>query len=73
MTASESDSAESAVESGGFAQDPLLTAEGGIEKSFGRGWWPRRNRTPVLRGAQLVLHPGEVVAWSGRTVRASRR
>ncbi|UGQ42005.1 ABC transporter ATP-binding protein [Rhodococcus aetherivorans] len=61
MAASESGSPESTADS---AQSSLLAADG-IEKSFGRGWWPRRHRTPVLRGAQLVLHPGEVVGLAG--------
>ena len=43
---------------------PLLTAEG-IVKSFRRGWWPRRRRLPVLRGAGLQLGPGEVVGLVG--------
>jgi ABC-2 type transport system ATP-binding protein len=42
----------------------LLTAEG-IEKSFRRGWWPRRRHLPVLRGADLDLGAGEVVGLVG--------
>lgn len=42
----------------------LLTAHG-IEKSFRRGWWPRRRRLPVLRGADLDLAAGEVVGLVG--------
>ncbi|MGJ5670991.1 ABC transporter ATP-binding protein [Rhodococcus aetherivorans] len=61
MAASESGSPESTADS---AQSSLLAADG-IEKSFGRGWWPRRHRTPVLRGADLVLRPGEVVGLAG--------
>lgn len=45
-------------------QTPLLVADG-IEKSFHRGWWPARHRTWVLRGAELVLGPGEVVGLAG--------
>jgi ABC-2 type transport system ATP-binding protein len=42
----------------------LLEARG-IEKSFGRGWWPRRRHLPVLRGADLDLGEGEVVGLVG--------
>jgi ABC-type multidrug transport system ATPase subunit len=42
----------------------VLTAEG-IEKSFRRGWWPRRRYLPVLRGADLELGAGEVVGLVG--------
>ena len=42
----------------------LLTAEG-IEKSFRRGWWPRRRHLPVLRGADIQLGAGEVVGLVG--------
>jgi len=44
--------------------DRLLIAEG-IEKSFRRGWWPRRRRLSVLRGADLDLAAGEVVGLVG--------
>ena len=64
MSAPEAGSAESVGGSGGSTQAPLLTAEG-VEKSFGRGWGPRRHRTAVLRGAELELHPGEVVGLVG--------
>ncbi len=37
----------------------------GIEKSYRRGLWPARHRTAVLRGADLTLHPGEVVGLVG--------
>jgi len=36
-----------------------------VAKSFRRGVWPRRQRRPVLRGANLTLHPGEVVGLVG--------
>jgi ABC-type multidrug transport system ATPase subunit len=36
----------------------------GIEKSFRKGWWPRR-RQQVLRGANLELSAGEVVGLVG--------
>jgi ABC-2 type transport system ATP-binding protein len=42
-----------------------LLAARGIEKSFPRGWWPRRRHLPVLRGADLDLGPGEVVGLVG--------
>ena len=42
----------------------LLVAEG-IEKSFRRGWWPRRRHLPVLRGADVDLGAGEVVGLVG--------
>lgn len=42
----------------------LLVATG-IEKSFRRGWWPRRRHLPVLRGADLDLGAGEVVGLVG--------
>jgi ABC-type multidrug transport system ATPase subunit len=44
--------------------DRLLEARG-IEKSFRRGWWPRRRRLSVLRGAELDLDAGEVVGLVG--------
>ena len=37
----------------------------GLEKAYRRGIWPARRTTPVLRGADLVLHPGEVVGLVG--------
>lgn len=43
---------------------PLLTASG-IEKSYRRGVWPARRSQLVLRGADLVLYPGEVVGLVG--------
>ena len=42
----------------------VLTAEG-IEKSFRQGWWPARRDSPVRRGVDLVLQPGEVVGLTG--------
>jgi ABC-type multidrug transport system ATPase subunit len=42
----------------------VVVAEG-IEKSFRRGWWPRRRHLPVLRGADLTLGEGEVVGLVG--------
>jgi ABC-2 type transport system ATP-binding protein len=37
----------------------------GIEKAYRRGVWPVRQRQQVLRGADLVLRPGEVVGLVG--------
>ncbi len=42
----------------------VLTARD-ITKAYRTGWWPRRRRRHVLRGANLVLWPGEVVALVG--------
>jgi ABC-type multidrug transport system ATPase subunit len=42
----------------------LLEARG-VEKSFRRGWWPRRRQLSVLRGADLDLAEGEVVGLVG--------
>ncbi len=43
---------------------PVLSAEG-IEKSYRGGIWPLRQHRPVLRGADLMLRPGEVVGLVG--------
>jgi ABC-type multidrug transport system ATPase subunit len=43
---------------------PVLEAAG-IEKAYRRGIWPARRSTQVLRGADLALHPGEVVGLVG--------
>ncbi|MHB1289053.1 ATP-binding cassette domain-containing protein [Georgenia sp.] len=37
----------------------------GVWKAYRRGWWPRRQTLPVLRGAGLELLPGEVVGLVG--------
>lgn len=42
----------------------LLTAEG-VAKAYTAGIWPRRRRLPVLRGADLELHKGEIVGLVG--------
>lgn len=42
-----------------------LLAARGIEKSFRRGIWPRRQAVEVLRGADVELAPGEVVGLVG--------
>ena len=49
---------------GGQVRAELLVATG-IEKSYGRGIWPRRHRQEVLRDASLSLLPGEVVGLVG--------
>lgn len=36
-----------------------------VTKTYRTGWWPRRRLHPVLRGADLDLHPGEVVGLVG--------
>jgi ABC-type multidrug transport system ATPase subunit len=36
-----------------------------IRKTYRAGIWPRRRSLPVLRGADLVLRPGEVVGLVG--------
>ncbi|MFE7811272.1 ATP-binding cassette domain-containing protein [Streptomyces sp. NPDC057433] len=43
---------------------PVLTADG-TEKAYRRGPWPVRRTTPVLRGVDLTLAPGEVVGIVG--------
>lgn len=53
-----------AVESLQTVARPLLRAVG-IEKAYRRGVWPARRHTPVLRGADLTLNPGEVVGLVG--------
>ena len=45
--------------------DAVVLAAAGITKSYRRGAWPLRRRTPVLRGADLVLRAGEVVGLVG--------
>lgn len=42
----------------------VLTAAG-IVKTYTRGIWPRRHSLRVLRGADLVLRPGEIVGLVG--------
>jgi ABC-2 type transport system ATP-binding protein len=37
----------------------------GVTKTYRTGIWPRRRTLEVLRGADVVLHPGEVVGLVG--------
>jgi ABC-type multidrug transport system ATPase subunit len=48
----------------GHQGDDVLDAAG-ITKSYTRGFWPRRRRLEVLRGADLRLRPGEIVGLVG--------
>jgi ABC-type multidrug transport system ATPase subunit len=43
----------------------VVLAGAGIVKSYRRGVWPLRRRVPVLTGADITLHPGEVVGLVG--------
>lgn len=47
------------------ASPPELLIATGIDKAYGRGLWPLRNRQEVLRGASLSLLAGEVVGLVG--------
>lgn len=60
----ETSSASELVSSPGGGELPVLVAAQ-VEKTYRRGLWPARHRTPVLRGADLTLHPGEVVGLVG--------
>jgi ABC-2 type transport system ATP-binding protein len=42
----------------------ILTASG-VVKTYTRGIWPRRRSLTVLRGADVKLHPGEIVGLVG--------
>lgn len=42
-----------------------VLAASGIEKSYSRGVWPVRRPVRVLEGADLALHPGQVVGLVG--------
>ncbi len=44
--------------------DPVLRIAG-IEKSFRRGFWPRRREIKVLRGIGLEIGPGELIGLVG--------
>lgn len=52
----------------GRHEDPtgehILTASG-IAKTYSRGIWPRRRHLEVLKGADLILQPGEIVGLVG--------
>ncbi|MFI6010099.1 ABC transporter ATP-binding protein [Streptomyces sp. NPDC051243] len=43
----------------------VVLAATGVAKAYGRGMWPARRRTPVLRGVDLELAAGEVVGLVG--------
>jgi ABC-2 type transport system ATP-binding protein len=45
--------------------DRVVLAAAGIVKSYRRGLWPVRRRVRVLTGAEITLHPGEVVGLVG--------
>jgi ABC-type multidrug transport system ATPase subunit len=45
--------------------DRVVLAAAGIVKSYRRGLWPLRRRVRVLTGAEITLHPGEVVGMVG--------
>lgn len=47
------------------AADRAILAGVGIVKSYRRGVWPLRRRVAVLTGADIDLHPGEVVGLVG--------
>jgi hypothetical protein len=47
------------------AVDRVVLAAAGIVKSYRRGVWPVRRRVRVLTGADIFLHPGEVVGLVG--------
>jgi ABC-2 type transport system ATP-binding protein len=47
-----------------LVMQPRLLARG-ITKSYRRGIWPRRRVLQVLRGADLLVRPGEVVGLVG--------
>ncbi len=49
----------------GPPRDERLLAAEGVAKAYTTGIWPRRRRLPVLRGADLELHKGEVVGLVG--------
>ncbi len=46
------------------ASQPVLQASA-ITKAYRRGIWPRRRTDQILTGADLTLHPGEVVGLVG--------
>jgi ABC-type multidrug transport system ATPase subunit len=45
--------------------DTTLLEARGVTKTYRRGLWPRRRSLPVLRGADIVMYPGEVVGLVG--------
>lgn len=57
-------SSDGAREVASAGRPHLLSAEG-VAKAYTTGIWPRRRRSPVLRGADLELHAGEIVGLVG--------
>ena len=56
---------EGAAPADGRSPAPPLLEASGIEKSYRQGIWPLRRGHQVLRGASLVLYPGEVAGLVG--------
>jgi ABC-type multidrug transport system ATPase subunit len=44
---------------------PSVLAAVDVWKAYRRGWWPRRRTLQVLKGASLVVAPGEIVGLVG--------
>ncbi|HEX6338586.1 MAG TPA: ATP-binding cassette domain-containing protein [Jiangellaceae bacterium] len=45
--------------------DTTVLEARGVTKTYRRGVWPRRRSVAVLRGADIVMYPGEVVGLVG--------
>ena len=45
--------------------DTAVLEARGLTKTYRRGVWPRRRSLAVLRGADIVMYPGEVVGLVG--------
>ena len=45
--------------------DTTVLEARGVTKTYRRGVWPRRRSLAVLRGADIVMYPGEVVGLVG--------
>lgn len=45
--------------------DTTVLEARGVTKTYRRGVWPRRRSVAVLRGAEIVMYPGEVVGLVG--------
>jgi ABC-type multidrug transport system ATPase subunit len=59
------DPAATALRAAQEAGGATVLAASGIVKSYTRGIWPRRRSQRVLRGADVVLRPGEIVGMVG--------